>query len=346
MKIIVLNVCNNAQRELDIIIAPHWFILQKTMNHLLNRIESTIRAVVTKVAEYLPVKVIRDDKGVPFLYRYQLFSWSDNGPGLCLHRFVRSDPHRGSHSHPWQNSMSFILCGEYEERILTEPSMEHTCSTEYYTVTRRRWNFNYLNGSKTFHRVMVEEGKDVWTIFAYQTRSKTWGMIDLQGNYRAMSQTIKDTDGGWWKWAKSGFTLNHRVPLKSPVIATVDIVIVSDQQVLLIKRGKDPFKGCWAFPGGRIEPEDTDILSAAYRELKEETSIDTVELKFHSAVGNRIRDPRGFCVSLVYVAKDFQRDNNPKARAGDDAVDMCWFDMDQLPKMAFDHFFILNDLCR
>lgn len=54
--------------------------------------------------------------------------------------------------------------------------------------------------------------------------------------------------------------------------------------VLLIKRGKDPYKDCWAFPGGRIEQKDGTIINAAYRELKEETNIENVELDFFQTI--------------------------------------------------------------
>jgi len=60
------------------------------------------------------------------------------------------------------------------------------------------------------------------------------------------------------------------------VFATVDIIILRETEsklnILLIKRSKYPYPGYWAFPGGRIEGTDKDILSAAYRELKEETA--------------------------------------------------------------------------
>ena len=43
-------------------------------------------------------------------------------------------------------------------------------------------------------------------------------------------------------------------------------------QVLLIKRGKDPGKGLWSLPGGKIEHGET-ALEAAMRELFEETHV-------------------------------------------------------------------------
>ena len=80
-------------------------------------IERWLRRFIVFITNYLPVKVIRDDKGVPFLYRYHLFTFGNDGPGMCIHRFVKSDPDRGFHDHPWSKALSFIMCGGYEERI-------------------------------------------------------------------------------------------------------------------------------------------------------------------------------------------------------------------------------------
>jgi len=319
-----------------------------------NWIEDKIRQIIVKITDYLPVKIIRDDKGVPFLYRYHILSLGANGPGLCIHRFVRSDPDRGYHDHPWSHSLSFILAGGYEERIF-EPTDQ-----KYAVKIRPRWSFNYLNGHKTFHRVMIEDGKDSWSIFCFQKRSKTWGMKGLDGQFKIMSPSIHDTDGGWWKWAKKGFGLSHRLPLAAPVIATVDIILLSsdiaielsnptkessdpmNQKVLLIKRGKEPYQNCWAFPGGRIEPTDDNIHAAALRELKEETGISDVPLQMYTTIGNKFRDPRAFCVTTVFAYRDLLNRIDLNLPRGDDAIDISWFPLTQLPVMAFDHAQILE----
>ena len=304
-----------------------------------NFIERCVRSFIIMITNYLPVKVIRDDKGVPFLYRYHLFTLGNDGPGMCIHNFVKSDPERGFHDHPWNKAVSFIMCGKYEERILDKDTQDG-----YVTYTRDRWTFNYLNGVDNFHRVMVEENKDVWTLFAFQKRSKTWGMISLDGTYKAMSTTVTDLDGGWWNHVMKGFGRHSHIEHAGKVIATCDTIVIAKDvfKILLIKRGKSPYKDCWAFPGGRIEQKDTDILSAAYRELKEETQLSNVKLEYAKTIGNNTRDPRGFCLTNVFLCK------LPKIpdgiRAGDDAVDYEWFDLDNLPDMAFDHKKIIQEL--
>jgi 8-oxo-dGTP diphosphatase len=294
--------------------------------------------------------VIRDERGIPFLYRYHLFTFGYDGPGLCIHHFVKSDPDRGYHDHPWSSALSFILCGGYEERIVNSASAiiesdrnnrSDTKIPSFDVYQRNRWNFNYLDGVKNFHRVIIPENGDAWTLFGFRGRSKTWGMINLEGKYYPMSTQISDADGGWWNLVGNGYSLHNHLDLVGKVIATVDCVIIAESKVLLIKRGKEPHKDKWAFPGGRIEQTDENILSAAIRELKEETHLQNVELKYIKTIGNNSRDPRGFCLTNVFLA---QLDKIPcGVRAGDDAVDYTWFSIyDGLPEMAFDHKEILQ----
>ena len=118
---------------------------------------------------------------------------------------------------------------------------------------------------------------------------------------------------------------------------TVDIIIFrlsdNDPQVLLIKRGNDPYKGHWALPGGFVD-KDEPLETAAARELKEETGLSDILLTQMHTFGNPGRDPRGHTVSVVYVG--YLTDEST-ARAGDDAAAAEWFKTDELPDLAFDH---------
>lgn len=301
----------------------------------------------------MPVKVIRDDNGVPFLYRYHLFALTNNGPGMCIHHFVKSDPDRGYHDHPWKKSLSFILYGGYNERILNRDT------NDYKTLERKRWTFNNLKGENVFHRVMLDEGQDTWTLFAFQKRSKTWvrssraptlqskiaeGMVSLDGEYKPMSMNIYDQDGGWWNHVMKGLGVHSHLEHDGKVIATVDIVVIANNAILLIKRGKDPYKGCWALPGGRIEQKDENLLAAACRELKEETALEGIDLQLVKTIGNNYRDTRGFCVTTVFLAKLESMPEKNLVRAGDDAVDYMWFSINDLPEMAFDHKQIIGNI--
>lgn len=123
---------------------------------------------------------------------------------------------------------------------------------------------------------------------------------------------------------------------------TVDIVLFCRQaervEVLLIKRGRDPFKGRWAFPGGFVD-EDESLEDAAARELREETGLENVRLRQVGAFGDPGRDPRGHTVSVAFAALLETRD---EAKADDDAEYAAWHAVARPPRLAFDHKKILG----
>lgn len=109
--------------------------------------------------------------------------------------------------------------------------------------------------------------------------------------------------------------------------------IESVWHLLLIERGKEPFKGCWALPGGFLEMEE-DLDTCAARELQEETGLTGIELHQLYAFGAIDRDPRHRTVSVAYWGVD---DTQQKAVGGDDAAKAQWFVLNRLPDLAFDH---------
>lgn len=120
-------------------------------------------------------------------------------------------------------------------------------------------------------------------------------------------------------------------------MVTVDAVVLvgndPDFHVALIKRGKEPFAGSWALPGGFVEMDET-LDAAAARELEEETGLTSLELKQFYAFGNPGRDPRGRSISIAYYG--FIPALTPLC-AADDAVEAAWFPTGHLPPLAFDH---------
>jgi 8-oxo-dGTP diphosphatase len=50
-------------------------------------------------------------------------------------------------------------------------------------------------------------------------------------------------------------------------------LIFRDGKVLLVRRGKEPFRGCWSLPGGHVEPGEAPA-DAVRREVFEETGLD------------------------------------------------------------------------
>lgn len=123
---------------------------------------------------------------------------------------------------------------------------------------------------------------------------------------------------------------------------TVDLVVVSLEprpHVLLIRRRHDPFVGSWALPGGFVEDKE-GLADAARREMAEETGVVLTQLEQLYTFGDPGRDPRGWVVSVAYLARVNRADVKPDA--GDDAEEAAWFPLDDLPKLAFDHAAILE----
>ncbi len=124
---------------------------------------------------------------------------------------------------------------------------------------------------------------------------------------------------------------------------TVDAILFSKKndelEILLIQRKNPPFQYYWAFPGGFVN-EDENLKEAVLRELKEETSIENIDLKQLKTFGKVKRDPRGRTISVVYFSFVEKEKISPKAN--DDAMNLKWVPVKNIKKLAFDHKEILN----
>lgn len=120
---------------------------------------------------------------------------------------------------------------------------------------------------------------------------------------------------------------------------TVDCVIFgldegSKLKILLIQRALDPFQGAWALPGGFVDMEE-DLEEAALRELQEETGVKDVFIEQLFTFGKPGRDPRGRVISVAYYALVNLAEHPVEAASDADHVE--WFELDDLPRLAFDH---------
>ena len=137
---------------------------------------------------------------------------------------------------------------------------------------------------------------------------------------------------------------------KSPSLAADAIVLrkhKNDQfhDILLVTRGKDPFYGKLAFPGGFVNYGENPE-HGCLRELKEETELDGLDIELLTVRGDPKRDPRRHVVTIVYIVNV---DPDAKPKGGDDAKDAKFYDLKniietQKDNMSFDHYSIIEEL--
>lgn len=123
---------------------------------------------------------------------------------------------------------------------------------------------------------------------------------------------------------------------------TADAVVFGldegELKVLLIRRGREPFAGRWALPGGFVQVGESPD-AAVRRELGEETGLRRIFLEQLATFGEPDRDPREHVVTVAYYALVKQTDHQPASAS--DAADAGWFPVASPPALAFDHDRIL-----
>ncbi|MBN1165048.1 MAG: NUDIX hydrolase [Candidatus Krumholzibacteriota bacterium] len=119
------------------------------------------------------------------------------------------------------------------------------------------------------------------------------------------------------------------VHYRNPLPAAGVLVRDAEERVLLVKRRYQPFRGMWVVPSGYVE-EDEDIRVAAARELREETGIEA-DIGPLQAVESCFDDPRAVSVLILFEG----RVKGGKLRAGDDAEEVGFFPLPELPEIAF-----------
>jgi ADP-ribose pyrophosphatase YjhB (NUDIX family) len=119
----------------------------------------------------------------------------------------------------------------------------------------------------------------------------------------------------------------------NPVPAAEAVCFDARGRVLLGRRAVDPGAGLWDLPGGFLH-EDEHPLDALRREIREETALEIEPLGF---LGFWLEPYDGRIVlALTWTARA-----SGEPRAGDDLVELHWFEPDALPdarELAFSHY--------
>ncbi|MEE8632372.1 MAG: NUDIX hydrolase, partial [Candidatus Bathyarchaeia archaeon] len=72
----------------------------------------------------------------------------------------------------------------------------------------------------------------------------------------------------------------------------VGALIITDGQILLVKRGTEPGKDGWSIPGGLVKAGET-LQKTIAREVKEESNLDVEIHSLIDAVNNLEKDTKG-----------------------------------------------------
>ncbi len=130
----------------------------------------------------------------------------------------------------------------------------------------------------------------------------------------------------------------HRGDVYMNPAITVDGILREEDKIVLIERKNEPFKGKHALPGGFVEYGET-VEEAIVREVKEETGLECVVKDMVGVYSDPKRDPRGHTISVVFELDIV----SGKLKASTDASDVGYFNIRELPDLAFDHDKIIQD---
>lgn len=125
-------------------------------------------------------------------------------------------------------------------------------------------------------------------------------------------------------------TQNIKVAVDAIVFGYSDNLL----KILLIKQKFGTSTNKWALPGGFVKDTET-LEQAVVRELSEETGVKVNYLEQLYTFGETKRDERMRVISVAYIA--LINPKNYSLKAGTDAIDAEWFDIQSIPKLAFDH---------
>ena len=123
----------------------------------------------------------------------------------------------------------------------------------------------------------------------------------------------------------------QRFIYENPIPAATGVVLDDTGRILLIRRSRQPGKNQWALPGGFIETGESPA-DAARREIEEECGIVARE---PSLIDIIYQESKFYGTSILIIGYSFGGFDGA-IRPGDDADEARFFDLDDLPKMAFE----------
>jgi 8-oxo-dGTP diphosphatase len=123
--------------------------------------------------------------------------------------------------------------------------------------------------------------------------------------------------------------LVHETQVRKRPIAAAIAIVIRDEHVLLVRRGKPPDVGRWALPGGKIEAGET-IIDAAVREVFEETGVISSAHRVFTALDAFDYDEHGLLLAHYVLIAVLCTYVSGEPVAGDDACEARWFPLARL----------------
>lgn len=133
--------------------------------------------------------------------------------------------------------------------------------------------------------------------------------------------------------------LNYYKKYKPPFLSVDAIVLNNQNEILLMKRKIEPFKGLWGVTGGHVEYGET-AEKAILREVREETGLRCKIVRLLGVYSSLKRDPRYHTVSIAYLLTIL----GGKLKNSFESSEQRFFPLNKVPKkLGFDHNKIISD---
>jgi len=207
---------------------------------------------------------------------------------MLLQRWVNNSPHA-------MLAKALLLTSDLE--IASRLSERHDVATSLHVVTG--------------------ENDDAWPVSVQEAMAEqigaTFDLIDGAGHSPALERP-----------AATAAVLTRIASAQRGVGA---LITREDGAVLLIKRGQEPYLGCWSLPGGNIQSGESARI-ACRREVLEETGL-SVEVG-HSLGHIEIPMPDDTTLYIEDFRARLVDSAHSTPRAGDDAADVGWFHLAEI----------------
>lgn len=122
----------------------------------------------------------------------------------------------------------------------------------------------------------------------------------------------------------------------APLVGVAAVVVRGDE-ILLVRRGREPLRGMWSLPGGLLELGETTADGVA-REVLEETGVRVQPVEIVATIDRIIRDDDGR-VRYHYVLVEWlcfvEPDYTGALVCGDDADEAVWVKRSEISSVKF-----------